>query len=205
MIPTQIASELAKKAAQDKTIYKAREVAEAWSEDLLPNLLESAQLYESRIDQNEFCVVYVIAGDPLLPTLRRRKFYSWPYLPSPRPDQGVFLYNKSLQRITKRLWILPNAMSMAELSQPGLVADKNYKSMQRWSRSFYNGSFWNDIRKEHDIKMLSQEEFDHLNKAELIKAGLESDKPRQADPFDFSKISAGQVEHAVDPLPLQNA
>ena len=202
---TPIASELAYKAAQDSTVYKAREVAEAWSEGLITQLLESAQLYEDKIDQNEFCIVYVIAGDPLLPTLRRRKFYCWPYLPSPRPDQGVFLYNKSLQRITKRLWILPNAMSMAELAQPGLVADKNYKSMQRWSKSFFKGTFWQDIRREHDIKMLSQEEFDELNKAELVKRGLENPDADTPQPFDFSKITAGQVESTADTLAPQNA
>lgn len=200
-----IASELARKAAQDKTIYKAREVAEAWTEDLLPNLIESAQKYENIIDQDEFCIVYVIAGDPLLKNLRRRKFYCWPYLPSPRPDQGVFLYNKPLQRITKRLWILPNAISMAELAQPGLIADKPYMSMQRWSRSFYRGTFWKDIRREHDIKMLSQEEFDELNKAELVKRGLENTDADSSQPFDFSKIAAGQIENPIDSLAPQNS
>lgn len=202
---TQIASELARKAAEDKTIYKAREVAEAWTEDLLPNLIQAAENYDDKIEQNEFCIVYVIAGDPLLKNLRRRKFYCWPYLPSPRPDQGVFLYNKALQRITKRLWILPNAMSMAELAQPGLIADKPYKSMQRWSKSFFKGTFWKDIRQEHDIKMLSQEEFDELNKAELSKRSLENPNPDSSQTFDFSKIAAGQIENPVDSLASQNS
>ena len=198
------ASELSRQAAQDTTIYKAREVAEAWTEDLLYQLLESANLYSDKIDQNEFCIVYVIAGDPLLKNLRRRKFYCWPYLPSPRPDQGVFIFNKSLQKVTKRLWILPNAITMAELAQPGLIADKPYQSMQRWSKSFFKGTFWKDIRKEHDIKMLSQQEFDELNKDELIKRGLEKAKPDAPEAFDFSKISAGQFVNPVDSLASQN-
>lgn len=199
------ASELSQQAAEDSTVYKAREVAEAWTEDLLEQLLESAKLYSDKIDQNEFCIVYVIAGDPLLKNLRRRKFYCWPYLPSPRPDQGVFLYNKAMQRIEKRLWVLPNAITMAELCQPGLIADTPYKSMQRWSKSFYKGTFWKDIRAEHDIKMLSQEEFDKLNEAELIKRGLENPQADMPQPFDFSKISAGQMENSSDTLPMQNA
>jgi hypothetical protein len=197
------ASELAAKAALDTTTYKAMEVAYAWAEDLYDQLMESVALYKNKIDQDEFCVVYVIATDPLLPTLKRRKFYCWPYLPSPRPNQGVFLYRKSSDRLS-RLWVLPVAESMAELATPGFVVDKPYELMQVWSREFYKGTFWQFIRKQHDIKMLSQEEFDELNKADLIKAGLENTESRSPDAFDFSKISAGQMENSGNAFAFQD-
>jgi len=197
------ASELAAKAASDTTTYKAMEVAHAWVEDLYDQLMESVRIYRDKIDQDEFCVVYVIASDPLLPTLRRRKFYCWPYLPAPRPNQGVFLYKKSSDRLS-RLWILPIAESMAELTTPGFVVDKNYELMQAWCKAFFKGNFWQFIRKQHNISMLSQEEFDHLNKADLIEAGLESPNPRVSETFDFSKIQAGQVENAGNILAFQN-
>ena len=202
---TLTAGELAQKAALDTTTYKAMEVAHAWVEDLFDQLMEAVKLYKDKIDQDEFCVVYVIASDPLLPTLKRRKFYCWPYLPSPRPNQGVYLYRKSSDRIVCRLWTLPVAETMAELATPGFVVDKPYELMQLWSREFYKGNFWQFIRKQHEIKMLSQEEFDELNKADLIKAGLESNDPRSAEAFDFSKISAGKMEYSSDTLTLQDS
>lgn len=199
------ASELAAKAAADTTTYKAMEVAHAWVEDLYDQLMESVRVYKDKIDQDEFCVVYVIATDPLLPTLKRRKFYCWPYLPSPRPNQGVYLYRKSSDRIVLRLWTLPVAETMAELATPGFVVDKPYELMQQWSRAFYKGNFWQFIRKQHDIKMLSQIEFDELNKSDLIKAGLEDAQSSPSEAFDFSKISAGQVENSGNSFAFQDS
>lgn len=198
------AGELAQKAALDTTTYKAMEVAHAWVEDLFDQLMESVRIYKDKIDQDEFCVVYVIATDPLLPTLKRRKFYCWPYLPSPRPNQGVYLFRKSSDCIVCRLWTLPVAETMAELATPGFVVDKPYELMQIWSKEFYKGTFWKFIRKQHGIKMLSQEEFDELNKADLIKAGLKERDPVAAEAFDFSKIHAGQMENAGNSLALQD-
>ncbi len=204
MARRKIASDLSRKALADNAKYDVRDAAYAWADEVYPQLLESVGLYHDKIDQEEFCVVMVIAGDPLLVNLRRRKFYCWPYLPSPRPNQSVFLYNKSLGRITKRLWVLPNERAMAILSTPTLVVRKEHANFKRWSTSFFKGTFWTDIRKEHKIKMLSQEEFDALNRAELIKAGLEDGKPRQPQPFDFSKISCMDVGDPDKPVPLQN-
>ena len=182
------ASDLAKKALSDNTKYDAREIAHAWTDDIYPQLQEAIANYRDKIDQDEFCVVMVIATDPLLVNLKRRKFYCWPYLPSPRPNQSVFLYNKRLDIITKRLWVLPHPDAMAVLATPGFAVQKEYVNMKRWSMSFFEGSFWDDIRKEHGIKMLSQEEFDALNREKLVEAGLESRNPSAPEPFDFSKI-----------------
>src|SRR5580693_4718024 len=111
------AGELSKKALSDTTKYDAREVGHAMADDIEKHLYEAAKNYHDMIDENEFCVVMVVAKDPLIKhNLVRRKFYCWPYLPSPRPNQAVFLYNKLAGRITKRLWVLPSDMVMAELS-----------------------------------------------------------------------------------------
>lgn len=204
MAKRKIASDLSRKALSDNAKYDVREAAYAWTEDIYAQLMESVKLYHDKIDQDEFCVVMVIAGDPLLVNLRRRKFYCWPYLPSPRPNQAVFLYNKPLGRITKRLWVLPNERAMAIFATENLVVKKEHVTMKKWSISFFRGTFWRDIRKQHDIKMLSQEEFDFLNREELIKRGLEDGQPRSPEPFDFSKINPLDVGDPDKPVPLQN-
>lgn len=190
---TKIASELSKKAYSDTTTYKAMEVAIASTEKIEDELRKVIDLYKDRIDEPEFCVIYVLATDPLIKNLIRRKFYCWPWLPSPRPNQTVFLYNKAKDAITKRLWVLPNAMTMAEIASPGLIVDKAYKSMQSWSRSFFKGTFWKDIRKQHKIKLLSQEEWFELHKSELAQAVLDDPDLLIPKPFDFSKITANDV------------
>ena len=107
-------------------------------------------------DQNEFCVVMQLATDPLIQGVMRKKFYGWPLLPKPRPNQACFLYNKLTNKYT-RLWVLPEAGAMATLSEMPVVHSK-YASMRAWSISFFRGTFWDDIRKEHSILMLSGDE-----------------------------------------------
>lgn len=189
------AGELSKKALSDTTKYDALEVGYAMAEDIGKQLLESIEKNRDIIDEDEFCVVMVIAKDPLLVNLIRRKFYCWPYLPKPRPNQAVFLYNKKLDRITKRLWVLPSDMVMAELAGTSIVAHKQYETMQAWSIAFFKGTFWEYIRHEHGINMLSEHEYFSKHREELIKAGCKIPTTRLAEPFDFSKIS---IEKIVD-------
>jgi hypothetical protein len=196
MAEFKTSGQLSHKALSDQTTYDALEVAHASTDDVLAQLYEAAHNYQDKIDEREYCIVMVIAKDPLLVNLKRRKFYCWPWLPSPRPNQAVFLYNKMLDRITNRLWVLPCEISMAILGDPSLTVGKEYASMKRWSISFYRGSFWRDIRDEHKIKMLSQEEYFELHREELLKSGIDVSNPGVSEPFDFSKISAGQLEHS---------
>lgn len=203
----KIASDLSRQALADNTKYDPRELADAWTADVTQELYKSILEHKSQIEEwatDEICVGYVIGDDPLLVNLRRRKFFCWPYLLSPRPNQSVFLYNKKLDKITKRLWVLPDARTMAILATEGLTVKKHHKNMKRWSLSFFRGTFWEDIRKEHGIKMLSQQEFDALNREELIKAGLEDGKPRLPQPFDFSKISCTDVGDPTKPVAFQD-
>src|ERR1700704_428102 len=100
----QTAGELSLKAKSDTTKYDALEIGHALADDIMPQLRQCIENHKTIIDENEFCIVMLISKDTLISNLQRRKFYAWPFLPKPRPNQSVFLYNKGLDRITHRLW-----------------------------------------------------------------------------------------------------
>ena len=131
----QTAGQLSHKASSDKTKYDALEVGYGMTDDIDKHLRQAIENYRNIIDEPEFCVVMLLGKDPMIKNVVRRKFYCWPYLPSPRPNQAVFLYNKGLDKITKRLWVLPSDMVMAELASLAVV-HKRYKTMQAWSVAF---------------------------------------------------------------------
>lgn len=189
------AGELAQKALSDPTKYDALEVGHALSDDIGVHLRESIEKYKDIIDEPEFCVVMIISKDSLIKNLMRRKFYCWPYLPSPRPNQAVFLYNKQKDKIVKRLWVLPSDMVMAELAGTNIIVNKRYETMQAWSVAFFKGTFWEYIRHEHDITMPSEHEYFLQHREELIKAGCKIPDTTYSEPFDFSKI---HIEKIID-------
>jgi hypothetical protein len=191
------AGELQQKVLADTTKYDALEVGHAMVEYIEVELYKSINIYKSMIDEDEFCVVMVIATDPLLETVKRRKFYCWPFLPSPRPNQSVFLYNKRLDRITKRLWVMPAPMVMAELITLPVV-DKRYQTMQAWSVAFFKGTFWEYIRYEHKIDMPSETEYLAANREKLIQAGCKVPDSSFSEPFDFSKIQVNNITDTAE-------
>lgn len=209
------AGELANKALSDNTKYEALEVGHAMADDIMPELQKCIQAHKSIINENEFCIVMLISKDPLIHNLIRRKFYAWPYLPKPRPNQAVFLYNKGLDKITHRLWVLPSDVVMAELHSLPHV-DKRYKTMKAWSDAFYKGwkflrdksgknagrfvntdplHFWKFVRQDQKIDMPSEYEYFLQHTDELIKAGCKIPTASDTEPFDFSKI---HIEKIVD-------
>jgi len=212
------AGELSKKALSDTTIYDALEVGHAITDDTESQLYISARNHKTIINEEEYCVIMIIAKDPLIKNLLRRKFYCWPYLPKPRPNQAVFLYNKGLDKITKRLWVLPSDIVMAELHSLPQV-DNVYKTMKAWSDAFYYGwryfkkrdekgrftkgefantnptHFWKYVRKDQNINMPSEHEYFLEHRDELIKAGCKVPNASDTEPFDFSKI---HIEKVVD-------
>ncbi len=190
------AGELSKKAYADTTKYDALEVGHYMAEDIGKHIKECIDKHRSIIDEDEFCVVMLLGKDPLIKNAIRRKFYCWPFLPSPRPNQAVFLYNKPLDTITKRLWVLPSDMVMAELAGTDIIVHKRYATMQAWSVAFFKGTFWEYIRHEHGISMPSEHEYFLAHRDELIKAGCKIPQSGFSDPFDFSKIS---IKKVVDP------
>jgi hypothetical protein len=195
MIKKITAGELAHKASQDNTKYLAREVGEAICHDVDKQLRDCIEKHRAIIDEDEFCIVRVIATDNLIKGAKRIKYYAWPYLPSPRPNQAVFLYNKSLDRITKRLWVLPDPRLMAFLASTMEIVPKEYQTMQAWSVAFFKGTFWDYVRHDQQTKMLSEHEYFLEHREELIKAGCQFPNADYSEPFDFSKI---HIENAVD-------
>ena len=193
------AGTLSYKASHDSTNYDAIEVGHALTEDIAKELMICAHRHRDIFDEDEYCVGYLIAGDPLIHNLMRRKFFAFLYLPSPRPNQAVFLYNKPLDKFVKRLWTLPNAWTMACLSEMCNV-DTKLKDMKRWSDSFYKLRFWEDIRRQHNIKMLSELEYLNANREKLIQAGCKESKSLVADPFDFSQVTVNKVVDSKDIL-----
>lgn len=189
------AGQIQNKLNKDTTKYDALEVGHAMADDLEKHLYESVNIYKNRIEEKQFCVVMVIGKDPLLKNVTRRKFYCWPFLPKPRPNQAVFLFDKGKDRIVKRLWVLPSDMVMAELANIAIV-DKRYQTMQAWSIAFFKGTFWDYIRYEHNINMLSETEYHLAKRDELLKTGVQVPASDFSDPFDFSKIS---IKKVVDP------
>jgi hypothetical protein len=189
------AGELSKKALADKTNYNVLEVAHAICEDIEEELYKSARIYKDMIDEEEYCVVRVIGKDNLISNANRYLFYCWPYLPSPRPDQSVFLYNKNLDLITKRLWILPNAARMALLATTTQFVPKEYQTMQAWSVAFFKGTFWEYVRHDQKIDMPSEHEYFLEHREELIKAGCKIPDSTYSEPFDFSKI---EIKNIID-------
>jgi hypothetical protein len=202
------AGELSRKALADTTKYDAREVGHALADEIMPQLRQCIENHKNIIDENEFCIVMLISKDPLITNLMRRKFYAWPYLPKPRPNQSVFLYNKGLDRITHRLWILPSDMVMAELHDLSHV-DKRYQTMKAWSDAFYKGwkyekvsnsfintdpfYFWNFVRTDQKIDMPSEHEYFLKHREELIQAGCKLLDATYSEAFDFSKIEIKQI------------
>jgi hypothetical protein len=207
------AGELAKKALSDTTKYKAIEVGHALADDIMPHLRQCIENHKNIINENEFCIVMIISKDNLIKNLMRRKFYAWPYLPKPRPNQSVFLYNKALDQITHRLWILPSDMVMAELHSLTSV-DPIYRTMKAWSDAFYKGwkyvkipgikgpgnfvnkdpfYFWNFVRKDQKIDMLSEHEYFLKHREELIQAGCKLPDATYSEAFDFDKIEIKKI------------
>ncbi len=196
IVTRKTAGELGYKAQSDKTDYNALEVGHAITDNIEVELRECIEIYRKIFDEEEFCIVRVIAGDPLISPLRRYKYYGWLYLPSPRPDQAVFLYNKSLDKITKRLWVLPCAARMAQLATSNLIVPKEYQTMQAWSVAFFKGTFWEYVRHDQKIDMLSEHEYFLAHKQELIEAGCKPIDSSFSEAFDFSKIGVKQVVDA---------
>jgi hypothetical protein len=188
------AGQLSLQASQDTTKYKSIDVGHALCDDIMPQLIECVQKHEKLIDEPIFCVVMVLAGDPLIKNVLRRKFYAWPYLPKPRPNQAVFLYRKATQQF-QRLWVLPNAWTMACLSTLTHV-DPQLVTMKIWSEAFYKGNFWETIRAENNLKLESEQEYLDINREKLLDACGDKVAPRGADPFDFSKINVNKVVDA---------
>ncbi len=185
------AGELSLKAASDATKYDPLEVAHALTDDVYEQLCICADRHDKIFDEDEFCLVLVVAGDPLLYNARRHKYYAYLFLPEPRPQQSVFLYNKITKKF-KRLWSLPDAKVMAIISEMGYVAPE-WRMTKGWCDSFFNKTFFEDIRHQYGITMPSEKEFLEAHHEKVVKPTLDNGRASLTDSFDFSKIKTDQV------------
>ena len=179
------------KAASDNTVYDPLEVAHALTDDICEQLRICANTHSKIFDEDEFFLILVIASDPLIQMVRRHKYTAFPYMPQPRPQQTVFLFNKQTQACT-RLWALPNAKTMAIISEMHHVAPE-WTNTKYWCDAFFNHTFFNSIRKQYGISHLSEREYLNANRAELIQAGCNEFKGDSSDSFDFSKVAVEKV------------
>lgn len=196
MTERDTAGALAVKAASDSSKYSALHAGHDATEGIGEQIQQCINLHNPLTTEKEYCVGFVYAKDPLIPFgLKRRKFFASLYLPSPRPEQTIFLYSKEKDTLLCRLWSLPDWKRMALLSQLDSV-DEEWKDMKEWCDAFYQGRFWQFIRKQHNIKMLSEIEYLKANREKLIQAGCKEIEPGLSQPFDFSKITVNKVVNA---------
>lgn len=189
------AGELSHHAQKDHTDYNLLEIGHAITDGILEELRKCRKLHNPIFDEDQYCIMRVVATDCLISTVKRYKYAAFLYLPQPRPDQTVFLYNKKTDTFEKMLWCLPSAARMAQLASTQCIVPKEYERMQAWSVAFYKGVFWEFIRYQHNIDMLSENEYISAHREELIQAGCKVPNSDVTEPFDFSKIS---IEKVVD-------
>lgn len=191
MTKRMTAGQASLKAASDSSKYDGLEVSHAQLWDFPQQVFQSAHAHLDKIDEPEFFVVMVRASDPLIKGIVRQKFYSYPYLPSPRPEQAVWLYYKDLDEV-RFLWTLPPAKVMAALSE-SINVDKKWERSKGWCDAFFDGCFWEHVRKQHNLNHLSEHEYLKLNRAKLIEASGDHSEPLGSDAFDFSKVAVHKI------------
>jgi hypothetical protein len=177
-------------ASSDRSKYESMEIAMALTKDIEEQLYICADRHNPIFAEDEYCIGYVLASDPLISNVMRRKFFAMLYMPSPRPSQTIFLYNKVSGVITKRLWCLPNAATMAELSECTVVHPSWHK-MKGWCDAFYALKFWPYIRKESGCDLPSEIEYLNRHRKELVAAS-----PNQVNPLHTESLDP--IQFIVD-------
>ena len=109
----QIQNELIKK---DLGKLNPDELGVSSTDAIWQEVYNCAIKHEETFSVKKYCVIMQYAKDPLLCTVVRRVFYAWPYLPDPRPEQSVWLYDMH-DNSFRLLWALPDAAAMAILSE----------------------------------------------------------------------------------------
>ena len=191
MYKGKTAGEYSLKASRDNSRYDPLELGYAMTDDVINQLRICAERHEPIFDEVEYCLCLNVASDPLISHVKRHKYSAYLYLPSPRPEQSCYLYNKITKNI-RRLWSLPNAKVMAIISEMPHVAAK-WQMTKSWCDSFFNKEFWQIIRKQNNMSMLSEIEYLEANREKLIKSGCNECDPTLSQPFDFNKVVSNKI------------
>ncbi len=182
----ETAGGLVAKTERDSTSYDSMEAGHALADTVEKELWTCIDNHLKIIDEPEFCVVMTLADDCIIKGVMRRKFYAWPYLPKPRPRQSVFLYRRSDDKL-QFLWALPEAFAMASLSTMSNVG-RPWRRMKGWCDAFFSMRFWEHIREQAEIELLSEQEYLERHRKELTKALDKNVAPPLPDTFDFAKV-----------------
>lgn len=139
----------------------------AFSNDIYDGVIQciDAHWYTFGDHVKKFCVYCVLCpGEGDLKYVIRRKFFAWPHLPYPMPNQSVWLVDKE-QESVMFLWSLPTPQTMAEMSESYGVSKEEVR-MRTWCIEFFKGCnfFWQCIRDMHGIDFLSEPEFNDRNR-----------------------------------------
>lgn len=187
------AGEMSLKALADPAKYESMDVGNELTKDVLNNIVYCIDKHKDIIQEPEFCVVMLLADDPIIKNMLRIKYYAWPYLPKPRPRQSCFLYRRTGDTLL-RLWTLPHAGMMEGLTLQTNV-EPEYKQMQEWSKAFYNENFFDYIRKQHGIGLLSESEYLKANREELVKSCTYDVPFLPSDAVEITNVAIDQIEN----------
>lgn len=191
-----------RKVKRDSTKYDPADMAFGMLEKVPQELIECANRHKNLIGEEEYFVCYVISDDPILKGIRRKKYHALMFMPTPVPEQAVWLYNKVLDTF-KFLWCLPKPWPMACYSTMTHV-DKKKRRMKAWCKAYFEGNFWETIRQMHGIDHLSEYEFRLKHRNEIADFVPDNSNPCLTQPFDFAKVGFGDVEDPGKAVSLEN-
>lgn len=213
------AGELSLQVGADNTKYDSLEIGHALTQDIQKELEICVNRHIDILDEDVWCVGYLLSKHQSLQNVMVRNFFATLYLPKPRPNQTIFLYERRYHKITKRLWALPNAATMAELSTMTSV-DPAYKNMKYWSDAFFKGwkydkseqaminhtpsHFFNIIRLQHGITLESEKEYLDAHRSELIKACGNQTESLVANSLEPLEILGKKIVHTEAPILHKN-
>lgn len=168
-------------ALADSTRYDVRDISQAVIDDLPKHLWECVDKYKPIYDEPMFCIVMLLVDDNVLKGIVRRKFYAWPFLPKLRANQTVWLYRKGDDTLDM-LWSMPEPMTMAWLATVS-PPPKNLERMKHWVDAYFDGRFYEAIRKDNKLRLETESEYLKNHAVELRKAALDGHEALGTDPM----------------------
>ena len=187
----------------DNTKYDPVDMAFAMVDKVPQELVTCADRHKNIFGEEDYFVGYVISDDPFLKGIRRKKYHAMLFMPTPVPEQAFWLYNKVLDT-WHFMWCLPKPWAMANYASLTHV-DKKKRRMKAWCDAYFNGTFWETIREMHGIEHLSQEEYRLKHRNEIPDFVVDNRNACLSEPFDFSKVSFGDVYDTQKIVSLENS
>lgn len=190
------------KVKLDNTRYDPVDMALGMLEKVPEEIIKCAHAHKEKIGEDEYFVGYVLSDDPILKGIRRKKYHALMFMPTPVPEQAIWLYNKVLDKYTF-LWCLGKPWSMANYATLTYV-DKEKTRLKIWCDAYFKGTFWETIRSMHGIDHLSEEEFRLKHRDKIANFIPKNGNACLTEPFDFSKVGFGDVYDTSKIVPLEN-